>query len=84
MSNRLPLFSKQKYYCMKKIALVIATLSMITLALISCNKDYTCVCSLNGIETSRSSVRASSKNAAQDECNKMTSVAGVTHKCEIQ
>lgn len=50
----------------------------------SCNKDYDCVCTLNGVETSRHSIREKTKNRAEDECNSKQSSLGVTYQCYIE
>lgn len=50
----------------------------------SCNKDYDCVCRVNGAETNRYSVRASTKNGAEDECNQKQSSLGTTYQCAIE
>lgn len=50
----------------------------------SCNKDYNCVCSLNGTQTSSESVRAKTKNEAEDKCNERKTTLGVTYQCEIK
>lgn len=50
----------------------------------SCNKDYDCVCKVNGQEVQRYSVREKTKNRAEDECNRMQSSLGVTYQCYIE
>jgi hypothetical protein len=69
---------------MKKILVFMAVSTIGGFALTSCNKDYDCVCRLNGAETSRSSVRASNKNSAEDDCNKKQSALGATYQCAIE
>ncbi len=65
-------------------------LIMLTIAItagaffVSCNKDYDCVCELNGVETNRYSVRAKTKNSAEDECNQKQSALGSTYQCYIE
>lgn len=50
----------------------------------SCNKDYDCVCKLNGQEVQRYSIREKTKNLAEDECNEKQSSLGVTYQCYIE
>lgn len=50
----------------------------------SCNKDYDCVCKVNGQEVQRYSVREKTKNRAEDECNQKQSSLGVTYQCYIE
>jgi hypothetical protein len=69
---------------MKKALLLVALAASTGISFTSCNKDYDCVCSLNGVETSRSSVRASNKNSAEDDCNKKQSALGSTYQCAIE
>lgn len=69
---------------MKITMLKITTIVAGAMFFISCNKDYTCVCKLNGVETNRKSVRAKAKNLAEDECNQMQSSLGVTYECAIE
>lgn len=68
---------------MKKAMIILGVVALGATVLPSCNKDYTCICELNGAEVSRSSVREKTKNAAEDECNKMGSSVGVTYECYI-
>ncbi len=68
---------------MKKGILVIAALLTASAFFTSCNKDYECVCTLNGTETNRYSVRATTKNGAEDECNQKQSSLGMTYQCKI-
>ncbi|MFT4061889.1 MAG: hypothetical protein QM642_05970 [Edaphocola sp.] len=68
----------------KKTLLGLALCAGMGLALTACNKDYTCVCTLNGVETYRETVRAKTKNAAEDKCNEMQSSGGVTYECAIE
>lgn len=67
---------------MKKI-IIAASVALVGLTFASCNKDYTCKCSVNGVVTDTYDVRASTKNKAEDECNSKRSVAGVTRECKI-
>lgn len=68
---------------MKKALILVAVAAIGTTALTACNKDYDCVCKLNGTEVERYSVREKTKNAAEDECNKKQSSLGVTYQCYI-
>jgi hypothetical protein len=69
---------------MKKamVFLGVAVAGLITLP--SCNKDYDCVCRLNGAKVETYSVREKSKNLAEDECNRKQSSLGVTYQCKIE
>ncbi|RYZ42664.1 MAG: hypothetical protein EOP49_28215 [Sphingobacteriales bacterium] len=69
---------------MKKIFAMLAITVAGGFMLTSCNKDYTCSCSINGAEIKEYSVRASNKNAAEDECNTRQSSLGTTYQCYIQ
>jgi len=69
---------------MKKILVLIAVATIGGTVFTSCNKDYDCVCRVNGTETNRYSVRASNKNAAEDDCNKKQSSLGTTYQCAIE
>ena len=69
---------------MKRTVIVTALLAATGLLGASCNKDYDCVCRVNGTETNRYSVREKTKNAAEDECNKKQSSLGVTYQCAIE
>jgi hypothetical protein len=69
---------------MKKTILVAATTLAGMILFNSCNKDYECVCRLNGTETNRYSVREKTKNAAEDVCNEKQSSLGVTYSCKIE
>ncbi len=59
-----------KHTVMKRTVIIAATLAVSGFLFSSCNKDYDCVCRVNGTETNRYSVREKTKNAAEDECNK--------------
>ncbi len=50
----------------------------------SCNKDYNCVCRLNGTETNSYSVRAKTQNEAEDKCNERQTALGTTYQCAIE
>lgn len=69
---------------MKKSLIILAITVAGGFMFTSCNKDYDCVCKLNGVETSRSSVRAKTKNSAEDECNSKQSSLGATYQCYIE
>jgi len=69
---------------MKKILIMLAVAAAGGFIFTSCNKDYDCVCKLNGVETNRYSVRAKTKNAAEDECNMKQSSLGTTYQCYIE
>jgi hypothetical protein len=69
---------------MKKILLLALLAVSAGVSFTSCNKDYDCVCTLNGVETNRYSVRASNKNDAEDDCNKKQSALGTTYQCSIE
>jgi len=69
---------------MKKAIILIALAASSGITFTSCNKDYDCVCTLNGVETNRYSVRASNKNGAEDDCNKKQSSLGTTYQCSIE
>jgi hypothetical protein len=69
---------------MKKLLIFMAVATSCGWLLTSCNKDYDCVCTYNGVETNRYSVRASNKNAAEDECNEKQSSLGNTYQCKIE
>lgn len=69
---------------MKKAIIYGFVLLMGATAFSSCNKDYECVCRLNGVETNNYDVRASNKNKAEDECNERKESLGVEHQCKIE
>lgn len=69
---------------MKKMLIMLAVTVAGGLTLVSCNKDYTCSCSINGTEIKEYSVRASNRNAAEDDCNTRQSSLGTTYQCYIQ
>lgn len=69
---------------MKKMIIAAGVLFVSSFAFTACNKDYVCVCRLNGTEVSRKSVRDKTKNGAEDQCNQMRSSLGVTHECKIE
>lgn len=69
---------------MKRTVIIAATLAVTGVLFSSCNKDYECVCKVNGTETNRYSVREKTKNAAEDECNQKQSSLGVTYQCAIE
>lgn len=69
---------------MKKLLIFMAIATAGGAFLTSCNKDYDCVCTYNGVETNRYSVRASNKNAAEDDCNQKQSTLGSTYQCAIE
>lgn len=69
---------------MKKVIIYGFALVSAAFAFSSCNKDYKCVCTLNGLETNNYDVRAMSKNKAEDECNERKSSLGLEHECKIQ
>ena len=69
---------------MKKTIILLALAASAGISFTSCNKDYDCVCRLNGAETNRYSVRASNKNSAEDDCNKKQSSLGATYQCAIE
>lgn len=69
---------------MKRTLIIAATLAVTGFFCASCNKDYECVCRVNGTEMNRYSVREKTKNAAEDECNKKQSSLGVTYQCAIE
>ncbi|OJU75428.1 MAG: hypothetical protein BGO09_04040 [Bacteroidetes bacterium 47-18] len=69
---------------MKKMIIAAGALFVSSFAFTACNKDYVCVCRLNGTEVSRKSVRDNNRNGAEDQCNKMQSSFGVTHECRIE
>jgi hypothetical protein len=68
---------------MKKILILLAVTLAGGFAMTSCNKDYTCRCSINGAEIKEYSVRASNRNAAEDDCNTRKSSLGQTYECYI-
>ena len=67
----------------KKTLIMLAVAVTGSFLFTSCNKDYDCVCKLNGVETNRYSVRAKTKNSAEDECNQKQSSLGTTYQCYI-
>jgi hypothetical protein len=69
---------------MKKAIFILGGIIATSFTLISCNKDYECVCRVNGTETNRYSVRDSNKNGAEDQCNQKQSSLGVTYSCKIE
>ena len=69
---------------MKKAIVLLGIVAVGAITLPSCNKDYDCVCRLNGVEVETYSVREKSKNLAEDECNRKQSTFGVTHQCKIE
>lgn len=68
----------------KKMLILMAAAVTGGFFLTSCNKDYDCVCKLNGVETNRYSVRAKTKNSAEDECNSKQTTLGTTYQCYIE
>jgi hypothetical protein len=69
---------------MKKAIITLGALIVASFAFTSCNKDYNCVCRLNGVEVSKKSIREATKNKAEDKCNEMQSTFGITHQCKIE
>lgn len=70
---------------MKKTTIfLIAVVATAGTVFTSCNKDYNCICRLNGMETNSYDVRAKTKNAAEDECNRRQSGLGATYQCAIE
>lgn len=69
---------------MKKTLIMLAIAASGGFIFTSCNKDYDCVCKVNGLETNRYSVREKTKNAAEDECNTKQSALGTTYQCYIE
>lgn len=57
--------------------------STLFLSLVSCKKDYTCECTVNGVIYETTTIRATKKKA-EDSCNKSSTSFGVTNKCEIK
>lgn len=49
----------------------------------SCKKDYTCVCSINGTELSRTSLGKQKKSDAKEACDALVAGFGVVAKCEL-
>jgi hypothetical protein len=68
---------------MKKILIMLAVSLAGGIVATSCNKDYTCRCSINGAEIKEYSVRASNRNDAEDDCNTRQSSLGQTYECYI-
>lgn len=68
---------------MKKLLSILIIAGFSILSFTSCNKDYECKCYLNNVEVGSSSVRAKSKNKAEDECNQKATTFGITHECKI-
>lgn len=68
----------------KKMLIALAATTVGGFLFTSCNKDYDCVCKLNGMETYRYSVRAKTKNSAEDDCNQKQSSLGATYQCYIE
>ncbi len=71
---------------MKKNRWIMLTVAAVTGGFLfsACNKDYDCVCKVNGQEVQRYSVREKTKNRAEDECNQKQSSLGVTYQCYIE
>lgn len=66
---------------MKKVA-SIAAIALFAIGFTSCKKDYTCVCSINGTEVSRTTINDTKSNA-KSACEQTTSAGGVTASCVI-
>lgn len=70
---------------MKKTIIIITALVGTSFLFSSCSKDYECVCRINGIgPETRYSVRAKTKNSAEDECNQKATTLGITFECKIE
>jgi hypothetical protein len=65
---------------MKKSALLLGGLFLISIALTSCKKDYTCECTVGGV-TTKVTLPKTTKKKAQDACD-VYKVAGVT--CDLK
>lgn len=65
---------------MKKLIVIVAVgMSILT----SCKKDWTCECSVNGIQFSSTPLKDMSKSDAESECNGGGSYGGYTINCEL-
>lgn len=69
---------------MKKTLIMLAVAAAGGFVFSACNKDYDCVCKVNGVETNRYSVRAKTKNSAEDECNTKQVALGTTYQCYVE
>ncbi|MBX7225095.1 MAG: hypothetical protein K1X55_03635 [Chitinophagales bacterium] len=59
---------------MKKITISGVAL-MLMLSLTSCKKDYTCSCSLGGVELEKIQYKDMKKSEAQDKCDEKNDIA---------
>lgn len=73
---------------MKKITSIAAVALFCALAMTSCKKDYTCVCTANaGGQTvsTEASLGKQTKKDAEAACSaKATSVGGVSYECKLK
>jgi len=69
---------------MKKLIILLAISAGSVFILPSCQKDYTCVCTVNGKEVYRDDLGKQSRSDAEDACERKTVTWGVVAKCEIE
>jgi hypothetical protein len=65
---------------MKKVSFILGAMFLMTIALSSCKKDYTCECTTAGVTTSVTMPKTT-KKLAKDACNALN-VGTVT--CELK
>ena len=64
---------------MKKVTLVLVALFLMTIALSSCKKDYTCVCSATNFPFSKVT-----KKDAQDKCSALSITYSAAGGCSLK
>ena len=67
---------------MKKVSLVLGVLFLMTLALSSCKKEYTCTCTMSGVSTDFT-IAKTTKSDAKTKCESLN-VVGVTTGCALK
>jgi hypothetical protein len=65
---------------MKKVSFILGALFLLTVAMTSCKKDYTCVCTVGGISVNYT-IANTTKSDAKTKCD--TYVSGTT-VCELK
>jgi len=71
---------------MKKVALFVTAIAVTAITLVSCSKkgDYTCVCTVNGVEAARVTWTDMKKSDAEKACNQQVSSGGANMACNLQ
>lgn len=67
---------------MKKVILL-ASIALGAIIFTSCEKNYTCVCTVNGAEVYREDLGKQSKSDAKAKCNASYSMPGVVAVCDL-